>query len=69
MRDINATAAEMVYGTTIHLPSEFSRYGYEQRFEKPLQPPYDGPFAVVKRSQKLITLQRQGREFVLPIDG
>ncbi|GFY47304.1 hypothetical protein TNIN_392651 [Trichonephila inaurata madagascariensis] len=33
LEDINATAAEMVYGTTIRLPSDFSKSsGYEQRF-------------------------------------
>ncbi|GFY39514.1 integrase catalytic domain-containing protein [Trichonephila inaurata madagascariensis] len=106
--DINATAAEMVYGTTIRLPSDFfqdtgtnnvsefvqqlkqtmhnikpvptSSQGRKTVFvhpelslcthvflrhdaiRKPLQPSYDGPFAVVKRSEKLITLQRQGKE-------
>ncbi|GFT13477.1 retrovirus-related Pol polyprotein from transposon 412 [Trichonephila clavipes] len=35
---------------------------------KPLQPPYDGPFAVVKRSEKLITLQQQGKEICVFID-
>ncbi|GFV14812.1 transposon Tf2-9 polyprotein [Trichonephila clavipes] len=59
--DINVTA-ELVYGTTIRLPAIFSRYG------KPLQPPYDGPFIVVKRSEKLITLQRQGKEICVSID-
>ncbi|GFY58558.1 uncharacterized protein TNIN_69121 [Trichonephila inaurata madagascariensis] len=35
---------------------------------KPLQPLCDGPFAVVKRSEKLITLQRQGKEICVFID-
>ncbi|GFY73084.1 retrovirus-related Pol polyprotein from transposon 412 [Trichonephila inaurata madagascariensis] len=104
--DINATAAELVYGTTIRLPSDFfqdtgmnnvaefvqqlkqtmhtfkpvptSSPGRKTVFvhpelsqcthvflhdalRKPLQSPYDGPFDVVKRSEKLITLQRQGK--------
>ncbi|GFW41209.1 retrovirus-related Pol polyprotein from transposon 412 [Trichonephila clavipes] len=35
---------------------------------KAIQPPYDGPFAVIKRSEKLITLQRQGKEMCVSID-
>ncbi|GFU48276.1 retrovirus-related Pol polyprotein from transposon 412 [Trichonephila clavipes] len=35
---------------------------------KPLQPPYDEPFAVVKHSEKLITLQRRGKEICVSID-
>ncbi|GFY53805.1 integrase catalytic domain-containing protein [Trichonephila inaurata madagascariensis] len=35
---------------------------------KPLQTPYDGPFVVVKRSEKLITQQRQGKEICVSID-
>ncbi|GFS29986.1 integrase catalytic domain-containing protein [Trichonephila inaurata madagascariensis] len=106
--DINATAAELVYGTTIRLPryffedtgtkniSEFvqqlkqtmhnlkpvptSLYGRKTVFvhpelsqcthvflrhdalRKPLQSSCDGPFAVVKRSEKLIPVQRQGKK-------
>ncbi|GFY71834.1 retrovirus-related Pol polyprotein from transposon 412 [Trichonephila inaurata madagascariensis] len=61
--DINAAAAKLVHGTAIRLPSDFvPRYG------KPLQPPYDRPFAVVKRSEKLITLQRQDKEICVSID-
>ncbi|GFY38963.1 hypothetical protein TNIN_121811 [Trichonephila inaurata madagascariensis] len=112
--DINATAAEMVYETTIRLPSDFfhdtgtnnvSEFVQQLKqtmhnlkpvptsshkrktvfvhpelslcthvflrhdsIRKPLQPPYDGPFAVVKRSEKLITLQRQGKEICVSID-
>ncbi|GFY29254.1 pol polyprotein [Trichonephila clavipes] len=35
---------------------------------KPLQSPYDGPFAITKRSEKLIILQRQGKEICVSID-
>ncbi|GFY18655.1 hypothetical protein TNCV_2398801 [Trichonephila clavipes] len=35
--------------------------------EKTLQPPYDGPFAAVKRFEKLISLQRQGKEICVSI--
>ncbi|GFY70932.1 retrovirus-related Pol polyprotein from transposon 412 [Trichonephila inaurata madagascariensis] len=112
-KDINAAATELVYGTTIHLPSDFfqvtgrnnvsesvqqlkqtmhnvkpvltSSHGRKTVFvhpelsqcthvflrhdvlRKPLQPPYDGPFAVVKRSEKLITLLRQSKEICVSI--
>ncbi|GFV08509.1 hypothetical protein TNCV_2937241 [Trichonephila clavipes] len=33
-----------------------------------LQPPYDEPFAVVKRSEKLITRKRQGKEICVSTD-
>ncbi|GFY37595.1 transposon Ty3-I Gag-Pol polyprotein [Trichonephila inaurata madagascariensis] len=82
---INATAAEMVYGTTIRLPSDFFQkkgtnnvsetfsmysriFTRHDAIRKPLQPPYDGPFIVVKHSEKLITLQRQGKEICVSID-
>ncbi|GFY72802.1 integrase catalytic domain-containing protein [Trichonephila inaurata madagascariensis] len=112
--DINASAAELVYVTTIRLPSDFfqdkgtknvsefvqqlkqtmhnlkpvptSSHGRKTVFvhpelaqcthvflrhdalRKPLQPPYYGLFAVVKRSEKLITVQRQGKEICVSID-
>ncbi|GFT06350.1 retrovirus-related Pol polyprotein from transposon 412 [Trichonephila clavipes] len=40
----------------------------QDAIRKPLQPPYDGHLAVVKRSEKLITLQRQGKEIWASID-
>ncbi|GFW41483.1 gag-pol polyprotein [Trichonephila clavipes] len=76
--DINAT--ELVYGTTICLLSDFwkksrvelSQYTHiflqHDALRKPLQPPYAGPFTVVKRSEKLITLLRQGKEICISID-
>ncbi|GFW58870.1 retrovirus-related Pol polyprotein from transposon 412 [Trichonephila clavipes] len=112
--DINVTAAELVYGTTIRLPSDFFQdtgtnnvsefvqqlkqtmhnlkpvptfshvrktifvhpelshcthvFLRHDALRKPLQLPYDGPFIVVKRSEKLITLQRQGKEICVSID-
>ena len=35
---------------------------------KPLQPPYKGPFRVLKRSDKLFTLDINGQEKVISID-
>ncbi|GFW28266.1 transposon Tf2-9 polyprotein [Trichonephila clavipes] len=70
--DINATAAELVYGTTIRLPklSQCTRvFLQHDAFKKPLQTPYDEPFTVVKRSEKLITLQQQGKEICVSIDS
>ncbi|GFX42612.1 integrase catalytic domain-containing protein [Trichonephila clavipes] len=112
--NINASAAELVYGTSIRLSSDFfqdtgtnnvsefvqqlkqtmhnlkpvptSFHGRKTVFvhpelsqcthvflrhdaiRKPLRQPYDGPFAVVKSSEKLITLQRLGKEICVSID-
>lgn len=38
------------------------------RVRKPLQPPYDGPYKVIKRSDKHFTLQLQNRTDVVSID-
>ena len=35
---------------------------------KPLQPPYDGPYAVVKKTDKYFTLSINGRNDTVPID-
>ncbi|KAK3894874.1 hypothetical protein Pcinc_001370 [Petrolisthes cinctipes] len=35
---------------------------------KPLQPPYEGPFAVLKRTRKTMTINRNGSSYVVSID-
>ncbi|KAF0309634.1 hypothetical protein FJT64_019268 [Amphibalanus amphitrite] len=37
-------------------------------YKPPLVPPYDGPFAVVRRTAKTVTVLRNGREDVIAID-
>ncbi|GFX10817.1 uncharacterized protein TNCV_4740371 [Trichonephila clavipes] len=58
--------------TTVFVHPDFSQCTHvflrHDAIRKQLQPPYDGPFAVVKRSEKLITLQRQGKEICVSID-
>lgn len=36
--------------------------------KKPLQPPYDGPYPVLKRGNKMFTIQLPGRQAVISID-
>ena len=115
-QDLNCTAAEMVYGTTLRLPAEFvspttceqpydpqdyaqrlakvmeairptqtrehHRFSYlhpalqtcpyvlvrDDSVRKPLQPPYLGPFPVVRRAEKYFTLLQRGKENSVCID-
>ncbi|GFY41149.1 retrovirus-related Pol polyprotein from transposon 412 [Trichonephila inaurata madagascariensis] len=57
---------------TVFVHPELSQYTHVflryDAIRKPLQPPYDGPSAVVKRLEKLITLLRQGKEICIFID-
>ncbi len=114
--DVGATAAEMVYGTTIRLPGEFfmpaanpssvdssdyvsqlkthmqqirpsqprttSRKSHVSEIlstcthvfirhdavRKPLQPPYDGPYPVLKRTDKHFTIDIRGRHDTVSLD-
>ena len=114
--DLNSTAAEMVYGSTLRLPGEFftpspitslpdpseflnqlrTHFGttspilprptqrtthiadglskathvfvHHDAVRKPLQPPYDGPFPVVKRTAKHFTITINGRNNTISID-
>lgn len=112
--DLGATAAEMVYGTTIRLPGEFlgergtaikgdyiknlsdlmrslqpvqtSAHAGQTPFvhnalhtcthafvrndavSPPLQPPYDGPFEVLARTDKVFKLLVKGKEKHISID-
>ena len=115
-QDINSTAAEMVYGTTLRLPGEFIHsssstslsdtsefltqlkthfrtlqpilprlqlphssiphalstathvFVRHDAVKKPLQPPYDGPYLVIKRTDKHFTLNINGRNDTVSID-
>lgn len=113
--DIQATPAEMVYGTTLRLPGEFfttsepsrnenefvkefrkamseiaptntSNHSKEKIFiqknlsscthvfirndtvRKSLQPPYDGPYEVLKRNDKYFTIQIKNRKANISVD-
>ena len=114
--DLNATTAEMVYGTTLRLPGEFfstssatplpdpsefinqlkthfrtlqstppratNRISHipndlstathvfvrQDAIRKPLQPPYNGPYPVVKRTPKHFTVHINGRNNTISID-
>ena len=115
-QDLNATTAEMVYGSTLRLPGEFftpspttalpdpseflntlkthirhtkltppratTNYAYipqhlstathvfvrHDAVRRPLQPPYDGPYPIVKRTDKYYTIKRNGRTDNVSID-
>nr|VZH97631.1 unnamed protein product [Spirometra erinaceieuropaei] len=57
--DLECSAAELVYGTTLRIPDSVRR---------PLQQPYDGPFRVLSRKDKYFTIDRGGRTDVVSID-
>ena len=115
-QDINSTAAELVYGTNLHLPGEFfsaspttslpnpSDFGTKLKshfqhisptsprpatnkftipkdldtathvfirhdaVRKPLQPPYHGPYPIVKRTAKHFTIKLNDRTDTISID-
>ena len=114
--DLNATTAEMVFGSTLRLPGEFfstssatplpdpsefikqlkthfrtlqltppratNRISHipndlstathvfvrQDAIRKPLQPPYNGPYPVVKRTPKHFTVHINGRNNTISID-
>lgn len=112
--DLNATAAEMIYGTGIRLPGEFflpsqreanshfanqlrkhfseisprpvSRHGKQKVFvfkdhrtsshvflrhdavKNLLQPPYDGPYKVLKRDEKNFVISKDNKNVTVSID-
>jgi hypothetical protein len=114
--DISATAAEMVYGTTLRLPGEFFTpspttslpdpsdfviqlkshfqtirphppriaqrnsniphnlstathvFVRHDGVRKPLQPPYDGPFPIISRTDKHFTIALNNRNDTISID-
>ncbi|XP_049272654.1 uncharacterized protein LOC125758921 [Rhipicephalus sanguineus] len=56
----------------VHVPSDLSSCSHvfvkHDALQRPLQPPYDGPFKVVKRGEKHITIDRGGRHDVVSLD-
>lgn len=114
--DLNSSAAEMTYGTTLRLPGEFfqssptnsmpdpSQFLNQLRTHfwaikptspplpnshssvphtlsttthvfvchdavtKPLQPPYDGPYPVIKRTNKHLTVNIKGKNDTISVD-
>ena len=114
--DLNSTAAEMVYGSSLRLPGEFFQSSHHHSLpdqsdfvnrlrthfrslqtvpprsatgishippelststhvfvrhdaiRKPLQPPYNGPYSVVKRTPKHFTVNINGRHDTVSID-
>ncbi|GBN77053.1 Retrovirus-related Pol polyprotein from transposon 412 [Araneus ventricosus] len=76
--DTNYTIAQMVYGP-IRLPGEFFEKPKDlhtcthvfiriDRVRKSLEPPYDGPFPVVKRHDKYFTVTIKGKDITISID-
>ena len=51
--------------TSPPVPQVFVRH---DAVRKPLQPPYDGPYCVLKRSDKHFTITRNGQQTVVSID-
>ena len=56
----------------VYLPRELrdASHVYIRRdgYKPPLVPPYDGPFAVARRTDKTVTVLRNGREDIIAID-
>ncbi|GFV86254.1 retrovirus-related Pol polyprotein from transposon 412 [Trichonephila clavipes] len=77
--DILCTPAELVFGTTIRLPGRFfihpglleATHVFLRRdlLRRPLQQPYDGPFKVLQRKDKVFFLDINGKRVSVSIDG
>ncbi|UYV67938.1 hypothetical protein LAZ67_5002549 [Cordylochernes scorpioides] len=83
-KDNNHSLSQMVYGKTIRLPGEFfdaSKHHLHaeefvqqlqkqmtDRVKKPLEPPYEGPFPVLERTDKYFTLKVKGKNVTTSID-
>ncbi|GIX68520.1 reverse transcriptase [Caerostris darwini] len=80
--ELQTTTAEILYGTLIRLPGEFLsacstidpatfvgklRETMSDTIKKGLQPPYEGPFQVLSRSEKVFKLLIHGRQSVVNI--
>ncbi|GFT36407.1 retrovirus-related Pol polyprotein from transposon 17.6 [Trichonephila clavipes] len=80
--DILCTPAELVFGTTIRLPGEIKRPVFihpglleathvflrRDMLRRPLQQPYDGPFKVLQRKDKVFFLDINGKRVSVSID-
>ncbi|KAA3670894.1 uncharacterized protein DEA37_0006525 [Paragonimus westermani] len=55
--DIQCSTAELVYGTSLRLPVRRS-----------LRPPFDGPFKVISRTDKVFTIERCGKQVTVSVD-
>ncbi|BHF75883.1 hypothetical protein SprV_0501898000 [Sparganum proliferum] len=58
--DIGCTAADLVYGTSLVARHDAVR--------RPLQPPYDGPYKVLRRSDKDVVIDRNDKTDTVSID-
>ncbi|VDP53011.1 unnamed protein product [Schistosoma margrebowiei] len=69
--DIQCSAAELVYGTTLRLPGEFftprSRHDFDSVC-KPLEQLYEGLLHVIARHEKNFKVDRHGRVEIVSID-
>ncbi|GFY31713.1 hypothetical protein TNCV_4200231 [Trichonephila clavipes] len=72
--DILCTPAELVFGTTIRLPGEMTVgsntcfFLHRDMLRRPLQQPYDGPFKVLQRKDKVFFLDINGKRVSVSID-
>ncbi|GBM60006.1 Retrovirus-related Pol polyprotein from transposon 412 [Araneus ventricosus] len=72
--DINATCAQLVYGTTLRLPSDLVTSGSINQtinptyVNPPLTPPYTGPHLVISRNDKNFIIDLNGKQNTVSID-
>ncbi|GFO31284.1 Pol polyprotein [Plakobranchus ocellatus] len=65
--DPGCSPAELVYGSTLRIPADFV-YVRRDSHKHPLQRPYDGPYRVLNKNDKYITVEVKGRSEVITLD-
>ncbi|BHF70007.1 hypothetical protein SprV_0301305600 [Sparganum proliferum] len=70
--DLDCSAAELMFGSTVRLPKDLATCSHVylrcDQVRRPLEPPYDGPFRVISRGTKNFRIQRGTREEVVSVD-
>ncbi|UYV66016.1 hypothetical protein LAZ67_3006193 [Cordylochernes scorpioides] len=68
----NHSIAQVVYGNNIRLPGEFfvepDSYLTQEEVKKALEPPYEGPFKVLRREEKYFIIKIKNKEVSVSID-
>ena len=72
MDKLRPTATRLQNHGRLFVPSDLSTCSHvfvrHDAVRAPLQPPYDGPFEVISRTEKLFKIRRNGKEIVVSID-
>ena len=72
MKELRAIPPRQPAARAIHVSTDLASCTHvfvrHDAVRRPLQPPYDGPFMVLRRGNKMMTIDRRGRRDVVSID-